>query len=268
MLILLVPSGRVVVDVVSDPPLVVPYLDELVLVEAPPQPGDPRAPDPLVGQIRCVDVEDSPGGQALVGHLHQARREIRRRLEVEPAVQGHGLIDRLVPGTADAERDGDAGDPYHYALHRAGDRPRVGDIVPEVLPVVYPRDDDVGLEVHEAERDEPHAVDRRPRAGVAGHTVRHLALLHVERAPEGDTPAHPGAVLVGGHRDDVTDSLQGAPGRQEPGRLDSVVVGQYYAHSSKRSASPEIVVVQKGPDSITLAAYPPGTTPWNTRFPV
>jgi hypothetical protein len=128
--------------------------------------------------------------------------------------------------------------------------------------VVYPRDDDVGLEVHEPEGDEPHAVDRRPRAGVADYTVRHLTLLHVERAPEGDAPAYPRAVLVRGHRDDVPDLLERTPGRQEPRCLDPVVVGQYYAHSSK------LIAVQKGPDSITLAPASPMPYPQNRRFPV
>ena len=128
------------------------------------------------------------------------------------------------------KRDGDARDPDDYPLHRPGDRPRIGDVVAQVLPVVYPRDDDVGLEVHEAQGDEPHAIDRGPRAGVACYPVGHLDLLHVERAPERDAPAHPGAVPVGGHGDDVPDPLQGLPGRQKPGSLDAVVVGQYYAH--------------------------------------
>jgi hypothetical protein len=91
-------------------------------------------------------------------------------------------------------------------------------------------DDDVGLEVHETEGDEPHAIDRCPRAGVSGHPVRHLALLHVERAPEGDAPAYPRAVPVGGNGDHVADLLQSTPSRQEPRSLDPVVVGQYYAH--------------------------------------
>src|SRR5215203_820021 len=244
-------AGRVVVDVVADPPLLVPYLDELVLVEPAPEPGDPRASEPLAGQIRRVDVEDSSRRKALERYLHQACREISGGIEVEPIVEWYGLLDRLVPGAVYAKRDCDARDPDHYPLHRTGDRPRIGDVVAEVLPVVYPRDDDVWLEVHEPEGDEPHAIDRRPRAGVSGHPIRHLALLYVDRAPEGDAPAHPRTVPIRGHGDDVPDLLQGTPSRQKPRSLDPIIVGQYYAHS------PKLVAVRKGSDSITLASMTP-----------
>jgi hypothetical protein len=40
------------------------------------------------------------------------------------------------------------------------------------------------------------AIDRRPRAGVSRHPVRHLALLNVERAPEGDAPTFSSARLA------------------------------------------------------------------------
>jgi hypothetical protein len=100
--LLLVTTGGIVVNVVTDPPFVVSHLDELVLVEPPPQPGDPRPPELLARQIRRVDVEDSPRREALIGHLHQARGEIRRRLEVEPVVERHVLLGGLVPGAVDA----------------------------------------------------------------------------------------------------------------------------------------------------------------------
>src|SRR5215213_6919952 len=54
--LLLVVARGIVVDVVADPPLLVPYLDELVLVEPASEPGDPRTPQLLAGQIRRVDV--------------------------------------------------------------------------------------------------------------------------------------------------------------------------------------------------------------------
>src|SRR5215208_6963208 len=259
---------RVVVDVVAYPPLLVPHLDELVLVESAPEPGDPRASEPLAGQIRRVDVEDSSRRKALERYLHQACREIRGGVEVETIVERYGLLDRLVPGAVYAKRDCDARDPDHYPLHRTGDRARIGDVVAQVLPVVYPRDDDVRCEVHEPEGDEPHAIDRRPRAGVSGHPVRHLALLNVERAPEGDAPTYSRAVLVRGHGDDVPYFLQRPPGRQKSWSLDPVVVGQYYAHSSKLSVSPEVIIVQKGPDSIILALMSPTARQGNQRYSV
>src|SRR3712207_611425 len=96
-------AGRVVVDVVADPPLLVPYLDELVLVKPAPEPGDPRTSQPLAGQVGRVDVEDSSRRKALEGDLHQACREIRRGLEMEPVIEWHGLLDRLMPGTVYAK---------------------------------------------------------------------------------------------------------------------------------------------------------------------
>src|SRR5215213_141141 len=210
-------AGRVVVDVVADPPLLVPYLDELVLVEPAPEPGDPRASEPLAGQIRRVDVEDSSRRKPLERYLHQACREIRGGVEVEPIVEWHGLLDRLMPGAVYTKRDCDARDPDHNPLHRTGDRPRIGDVVAQVLPVVYPRDNDIWREVHEPEGDESHAIDRRPRAGVSGHPVRHLALLNVERAPEGDAPTYPRTVLVRCHGDHVPTFSSARLAARSPG---------------------------------------------------
>src|SRR5215203_2700675 len=110
-------AWRVVVDVVAYPPLLVPHLDELVLVEPASEPGDPRASEPLAGQIGRVDVEDSSRRKALERHLHQACREIRGGVEVEPIVEWYVLLDRLMPGAIYAKRDRDARDADHYSLH-------------------------------------------------------------------------------------------------------------------------------------------------------
>ena len=66
--LLLVVARRVVVDVVAHPPPLVPYLDEFVLVEPASEPGDPRTPEPLAGQIGRVDVEDSSRRKTLEGY--------------------------------------------------------------------------------------------------------------------------------------------------------------------------------------------------------
>src|SRR5918998_611667 len=222
--LLVVVARRVVVDVVADAPALVADLDQLVLVEPAPEPRDPRASDLLLRQVRRVDVEDPARREPLEGDLRQPGGEGGRRFEVQLRL-GPG-----VPGAPDAQRDRDARNPDHDPLQGPRDRPGVGYVVAEVLAVVYPRDDDVGHEVHEPQSDEAHAVYRRPRAGVAHDAVGHLALLDVEGATEGDAPPYPAPVAVRGHGQDVAHLLEGLPGREQPRRVYTVVVGQYYAH--------------------------------------
>src|SRR5918998_1011343 len=183
--LLVVVARRVVVDVVADAPALVADLDQLVLVEPAPEPRDPRASDLLLRQVRRVDVEDPARREPLEGDLRQPGRELGRGPEVQLR-----LYPRM-PGSPDAKGDRDAWHADHDPLHGPGHRPRVGYVVAEVLAVVYPRDDDVWLEVHETQSHEAHAVNRRPRAGVANDAVGHLALLDVERCAEGYAPPHP-----------------------------------------------------------------------------
>src|SRR5215208_3622537 len=83
-------AWRVVVDVVADPPLLVPYLDELVLVEPAPEPGDPRASEPLAGQIRRVDVRIRPDGRPLNATF--TRRAVKSAAASKWSLSSSGMV--------------------------------------------------------------------------------------------------------------------------------------------------------------------------------
>src|SRR3712207_8973032 len=61
-------------------------------------------------------------------------------------------------GALDRQGDGDAGDPDHDPLERRRHRPRVRDVVAQVLAVVDPGNHEVGLE-----RSEEHTSELQSR---------------------------------------------------------------------------------------------------------
>src|SRR5206468_3238535 len=131
---------------------------------------------------------DAPRREPPYGGLRELRSEFGYGFEVEL----HLVV--VVPGALDGEGDGDAGDPDHDPLKSRRHRPGVGDVVSQVLSVVYPRDYDVGLEVHEPQSHEPHAIHRRAGAGISDTPVGHLSLLDMERSAKGDSTPDAGAV--------------------------------------------------------------------------
>ena len=82
--------------------------------------------------------------------------------------------------------------------------------------------------VDQAERGEPHAVDRRAVARVADRAVLERDLGHPQRAPERDRARGRRAVAVGrDHRElDVVERDQRAPQRLQALGVDAVVVGE------------------------------------------
>jgi hypothetical protein len=128
--------------------------------------------------------------------------------------------------------DGDRGQPEQQPLDGGRHGARVGDVVPQVQPEVGARDDRVRALPGQTEDGDPHAVDRGARDGEGHGRAGYLSLVHVEITAERDA-APDGALVVGGRDDGHLRDLREPRGeRDEPRRVDAVVVGQEDAHDA------------------------------------
>jgi hypothetical protein len=100
--------------------------------------------------------------------------------------------------------------------------------------VVDAGDDQLGLELDEAERREPDTVHRRAVGGEARGAVAEVDLLDPQRAPRGDAARGGAAVRVRRYHGqlDVGQRLQGPAHVVQACRLDSVVVREQDFHGA------------------------------------
>ena len=186
--------------------------DQLVLVDALAEAGDLEPFALLRRDAGHVDVDQLPGRQPV---LEDVPRDGGR------GQTGQREVGMLVVLLRDRERRAAVDD----RLHGRADRPRVGDVVAEVRPVVDARRDEVEgvpeiAEERQADRIGRGAVDR-----VRDRTVGQRPLADAQGPHERLLMADRALVRVGRDDRDVADGIERHLERQEAARLHAVVVG-------------------------------------------
>src|SRR3954447_15748098 len=193
-------------------------LDQLVLVDAPPEASDLHALDLVFGQVRDVHVEEDIAPDAVrVDLVDELLHEGRARLygPLGNGAHGHSY----------------GGDLADHAFHSGSDGAGVGDVIAQVVAAVDARDHEIGHEAEEAERHERHTVRGRAVGGVChGDMVEHAGGNNAQRPVEGAIVPGNRPVAVGGeHGHVVLGGEHGVEGEQPLGG-DAVVIGEQYAH--------------------------------------